>query len=63
MFCKGVLRNLSKITGNTCARVSFFNKAAGLKKETLTQVFCEISNNTFYYRTPPVTASDTFDKN
>ena len=42
---------------NTCARVSFFNKVAGLglqfyfKKETLAQVFscefCKISKNTF----------------
>ena len=40
---------------STCARVSFF------KKETLSQVFsgefCEISKNTFSYRTPPVAAS------
>ena len=43
---------------NTCARISFFNKVAGLssatlfKKETLVQVFscefCEISKNTFF---------------
>ena len=48
----------------------FFNKVAGLrqaynfiKKETLAQVlsceFCEISENTFSYRTPPVAASDS----
>ena len=34
-----------------------------LKKETLVQVFscefCEISKNTFSYRTPPVAASET----
>ena len=50
---------------NTCARVSFFNKVAGvpatlLKKETLAQVFpcefCKISKNTFFYRTPLVAA-------
>ena len=33
-----------------------------IKKETLAQVisceFCEISNNTFSYRTPPVAASE-----
>ena len=33
-----------------------------IKKETLAQVFscefCEISKNTFFYRTPPVAASD-----
>ena len=43
---------------NTCARISFFNKVAGLrpanfiKKETLSQLFscefCEISKNTFF---------------
>ena len=58
-----ILRNLQEIT---CVRVSSFNKVAGAacnftKKETLAQVFsCEffkISNNTFFYRTPPVTAS------
>ena len=48
----------------------FFNKVAGLrpqactfiKKEALAQVFScefsEISNNTFFYRTPPVAASE-----
>ena len=43
---------------NTCARVSFLIK---MQAETLAQVFsckfCEISKNTFYYRTPPVDAS------
>ena len=42
---------------NTCARVSFL-----IKLQTLAQVFscefCEISKNTFSYRTPPVTVSD-----
>ena len=33
---------------NTCARVSFSIKL---------QVFCKISRNTFFYRTPPVAAS------
>ena len=51
---------------NPCAR-DFFNKVAGLKptillKQRLAQVFfsefCENSKNTFYYRTPLVTASD-----
>ena len=35
-----------------------------IKKETLAQVFSceffEISKNTFFYRTPPVTAFDTY---
>ena len=44
---------------NTCARVSFLIK---LQKETLAQVFscefCEISKNTFFYRTPLVAAAE-----
>ena len=51
---------------STCARVSFLIKLQAeaynfIKKETLAQVFscefCEISKNTFFYRTPPVAAS------
>ena len=35
----------------TCVRVSFFNNAAGLKKEILVQVkFCEFYKNKFIYR-------------
>ena len=51
---------------NTCARASFLIKPQAcnfIKKETLPQVlsyeFCEISKNTFSYRTPPVAASAT----
>ena len=47
---KGVLRNFTKFTGKHF-----------IKKETLAQVFsrefCEISKNTFSYRTPPAAAS------
>ena len=51
---------------NTCARVSFLINCRPevcnfIKKETLAQVFscefCEISKNTFSYRTPLVAAS------
>ena len=51
---------------NTCDRVSYLinlqAKACNfIIKETLAQVlcceFCEISKNTFFYRTPPVAAS------
>ena len=53
---------------NACARVSFLIKLQAsasacnfIKKETLAHVFscefCEISKNTFSYRTPPVAAS------
>ena len=52
---------------NTCARVPFLRKLQvwGLQlyqKETLAQAFscefCEISRNTFYYRTPLLAASE-----
>ena len=54
-FCKkGILRNFAKFTGKRLCR-NF------IKKEALAQVFsckfCEISKNTFSYRTPPVAAS------
>ena len=48
---------------NTCATISFLIKLPASdreKKGTLAQVFssefCEISKNTFFYRTPPVAA-------
>ena len=58
MFCrKGVLRNSTKSTGKHLCHSLFFNMQT---KETLAQVFpcefCEISKNTFSYRTSPVTA-------
>ena len=61
---KGVLRNFAKFTGKHLCQSIFFNKVAGacnfIKKETLAQVFscefCEISKNTFFYRTPLVAA-------
>ena len=64
VFCKkGVLRNFAKFTGKHLCQSLYFDKVAGnfIKIETLAQVFscefCEISKNTFYYRTPPVAAS------
>ena len=71
VFCKkGVLRNFAKFTGKHLYPSLLFNKVAGFrpaeacnffKKENLAQVFscefCEISKNTFSYRTPPVAAS------
>ena len=63
---KGVLRNFAKFRGKHLSRKLFFKKVAGLacnciKKESLTQMFscefCEISKNTFFYRTPQVAAS------
>ena len=48
VFCKkGVLRNFPKFTGKHLYQRLFFNKGA----------FCEISKNTFFYRTPSVAAS------
>ena len=36
VFCKkGVLRSFAKFTGNTCARISFFNRFVGLRPATL----------------------------
>ena len=65
VFCeKGVLRNFAKFTGKHLRQSLFFNKVAAcnfIKKETLAQMFscgfCEISKNTFFYRTPLVAAS------
>ena len=55
VFCKkGVLRNFAKFTGKQVCNF--------IKKETLAQVFsyefCEISKNTFFYRTILLPASD-----
>ena len=71
VFCKkGVLRNFAKFIGKHLCQNLVFNNVVGLrpeacnfiKKETLVQVFscefCEISRNTFSYRTPPVAASE-----
>ena len=60
MLCKkGVLRNFAKFIGKHLCQNLFFNKVA--LAETLVQVFtcefCEISKNTFSYKTTPVVAS------
>ena len=59
VFCrKGALRGFAKFTGKHLCQSFFFNKVTGnfIKKETLAQMFsckfCEISKNTFFYRTP-----------
>ena len=67
VFCKkGVLRNFAQFTGKHLCQKPLFNKIAGLGtatllKKSLAQVFscefCEISNNTFFYGTPPVAVS------
>ena len=67
VFCsKGVLTNFTKFAGKHLCQSLFFNRVAGhepatlVKKETLELVFscelCEISKNTFFYRTPRVAA-------
>ena len=68
VFCKkGVLKNFAKFTGKHLCQSLFFDKVAGaacsfIKKETLAQMFscefCEISKNTFFYRTPSVATSE-----
>ena len=57
VFCKkGVLKNFTKLAGKHLCQRLFF------KKESLAQMFscefCEISKNTFFYRTPLVAASE-----
>ena len=64
---KGVIINFVKFTGKHLCQRLFFNNVSGLrpatflKKESLIQVFshgfCEMSKNSFFYRTPPVAAS------
>ena len=61
VFCeKGILRNFAKLTGKQQCQTLFFN-GNFIKKETLALLFscefCEISKNTFSYRTFPVAAS------
>ena len=70
LFCKKcVLRNFAKVTGKHLCQSLFFNKIVGLacnfiKKETLAQVFpcefCEVSKNTFPYRTVAVSGFISF---
>ena len=71
---KVFLEILQNSQQGTCASVSFLNKAVGLRQATLlkkrdqggaahnTQVFfcefCDISKNTFFYKTPLVAASE-----
>ena len=51
VFCKNsVLENLAKFTGKHMCWGLFFNKVAGLK-------------NNFFYKTPPVAASDISSNN
>ena len=55
-----LIETLQNSQENPCARVSFYCNF--IKKETMAQVFscefCKIFKNTFFYRTPPVAASN-----
>ena len=69
LYWKVVLRNFAKFTWKHLCQSLFVNKTCNfMKKETLVQAFscefCEISKNTFYYRTPLMAASGvvTIDK-
>ena len=67
-FCKkGVLINLTKLTGKHLCQSLLFNKIACLRPATLLKKrlaqtfsceFCEISKNTFFHRIPQVAASE-----
>ena len=65
VFCKkGVLRNFVKFTGKHLCQSLFSIKIQAcnfIKKEALALMFscsfCEISQNTFFFRTAPVAAS------
>ena len=57
---KGVLRNFAKFRGKQLCQSLFFNKVAGLDlwHRCFPVKFCEISKNTFFYRTCPVAVSE-----
>ena len=58
---KDFLGNFAKFTGKHLCQSLFFSKKNFIKKETLAQIysceFCEIFENTIFYRTPLVAAS------
>ena len=61
---KGVLKTFTNFTGKHLCQSLFLNKVAGLMPEILAQMFfcefCEIFENMFFYRTPPVATSGVF---
>ena len=67
IYKKGVLKNVAKLTRKHLCKGFFFNKVADLmvcsfiREEALEQVFycefCKIFKNTYFRRTPPMTAS------
>ena len=70
-FKIGPLKNFANFTGKHLCWSPFFNIVAGLKRsvtflkrDSNPGVFweiCEVFKNTFFYRTPPVAASETKD--
>ena len=58
-YQKRCFRIFAKFTGKHLWQSLLFNKGAGLRPlaEVFSCEFCEISKNTFCYRTPPVAAS------
>ena len=63
---RGVLRNFAEFTGKHLCQSLFFNKVVGIRPasllrktraEVFSYEFCEISKNTFCYRTPLMAAS------
>ena len=52
---KSVLRNFAKFTGMHLCQSLFFNKVS--LAQVFSCEFCEISENTLFYRTLPVAAS------
>ena len=56
---KMLLEILKNSQENTCARVSFLIKLKA-EVQVFSCEFCEISKNTFSYRTPPVAASNKY---
>ena len=55
LYKNDVLSNFAKFTERHLCQSLFFNKVAGLRLETLSQVFscefCKVSKNAFSYRT------------
>ena len=63
-YKKGILRNFAKFTRKQLCQSLFFNKVAGLRPQAqASSEFCEISKNTFFYKTLPVAASVLFGMN
>ena len=66
VFYKGVLINFAKFAGKHLRQSLFFNKVMRLRPANLAKKrhwymcfpVCEIFQNTFFYRTPLVAASD-----